>query len=90
MKKFAIEKAGDTPGRPPVEDVFISIHSTGVFEETNISSASICANDAEDLHDVLRASLPQATFNRLAGLMLKTCAGEMIRAYEPAPETKEK
>jgi len=91
MKRIAIEKASDTPGRPEVEDVFIAIDRTGIFEDmekAQVPTRGICQSDAEDLHEALRDSLPQATFNRLAGLMLKTVAGDMLRAYEP--DTKEK
>lgn len=87
-KKLCIEKAEPTPGRPPIGDVFISIHSSGIFQETPITSASVCQADAEDLHEALHDSLPQATFNRLTALMLRTCAGSMIRPFEP--ETKER
>jgi len=86
MKEILIEKAADTPGRPEVENVTISIQRTGVFEDMQkacVPTVGICVSDAADLHDALRASLPQSTFNRLAGLMLRTCSGEMIRAYEP-------
>jgi len=85
-KKLVIEKAGNTPGRPPVEDVFISIHNSGAFEETPISSAYICQSDAEDLCEALRSSLPQGTFDRLLALMLQTCAGTFIRAIGDSEE----
>lgn len=80
VKKLGIEKAGNTPGRAPVEDVFISIHNTGVFDEDKNGrlSASIQQGDAQDLHEALRTSLPQGTFDRLLALMLQSRAATLI------------
>jgi hypothetical protein len=90
-KKVVVEKAGNTPGRPPVEDVLISIHSSGIFEETDFPTRAVFQSDAEDLCEALCNSLPQGTFDRLLALMLQTCAGTFIRAIGDSEEnTKHK
>lgn len=78
-KKLVIEKAGDTPGRPPVEDVFISIHRSGIFDE-DIRTRSIFMSDAEDLFEALRASLPQGTLDYLLAFMLQARAATTTRS----------
>jgi hypothetical protein len=92
VKKLIIEKAGNIPGREPVKDVFISIHSTGAFDG-DFPTGAVFKSDAEDLHDALRASLPQGTFDHLLALMLQSRAATLITScadFDKMMEAKER